>query len=181
MESDRHSLPSACCDGGPHLLLPRNLVPYWNGVAGAVGADFAGTDYGRACASPEPASIIGVASGQGLVVAGSPPFTYWLGHAGDMSGDLVVPQYWTIDFDASHLREAVAQARGLVDLGILFENESEDCVLLAASDSGPDWVYGVSSVRLRLGRYRVFAGESSLGQDLEVEILRLIESEAPAV
>jgi len=164
------ALPSAVCDGGPHIVVPADLASGWRGAIGA------GTDYSRACDVAEPVGIISVGRGCALVIGGSPPFTYWVSEEpGFSSGALVVPRSWASDFTASQLRTVCEQtpASGFRDLGLVFQNESSKCLLFAACDAGPEWVYGYSRFPLARGCYRVLFAEAHLGQSLEVSIIRL--------
>lgn len=173
MSDSVEELPSAVCDGGPHIVVPADLVAEWHGAGGG------GADYSRACEVPEPAGIIAVGLGSALVVAGSPAFTYWIADRQPSSSALVVPRSWAIDFAAAHLRAVCDRtpASSFHDLGLVFHNESSECILFAASDAGPEWVYGYSRLSLARGRYRVLFAESRLGQELEVSIIRLANAE----
>lgn len=173
------SLPSASCDGGPHLLLPKDLVEEWHGTEGAQGDDFTGTDYGRACEIYEPISLLRVGSGNGLLVGDSPPFTYWVAHSDGAGGDLVVPTYWTEEFTDLDLQNACGGApdSALTDVRLVFEHSSSSCLLFGACDAGPDWVYGFAEVSLPAGSYGVRSGEVDAAPDLRLQVFRLLKQQ----
>jgi hypothetical protein len=118
-----------------------------------------------------------VGSGEALVIAGSPPMTYWLPGRNGALGELIIPIAWNIEFNAPHLRAVSDQATesDFRDLGITFRNGSTECLLVAACDSGPNWVYGVAPVALAYGQYRVRFAEV-MNDDLQVKILRFVRA-----
>jgi hypothetical protein len=54
-----------CNDGGPVLVIPADLVPYWSGAAGPGEHD----DYERACAVTEFPGVLEVGPGRALVLS----------------------------------------------------------------------------------------------------------------
>src|SRR5687767_149537 len=79
-------------DGGPLIILPRELLGYWEGsdppsngrvietTADGCLEEFAGTDYARACAAGGWISIIPVGPGHGIVLGAEEDFhgVHWL-------------------------------------------------------------------------------------------------------
>ena len=78
-DSAEFSVPYAN-DGGPLIILPRELLPYWQGsdkpshgwvittgLADTLG-QLAGTDYARACAAGGTMATVSVRSGHGIVL-----------------------------------------------------------------------------------------------------------------
>jgi len=175
MTEGRDRLPLAICDGGPHLFIPWDLVSQWRGADGGLLPDFADTDYGRACLVSGPAGLLQVGPGQGLVIAGSPAFTYWVGAPNRPGGDLVTPRSWTFDFTNSQIREACGDAvpKRFRDLDLVLLNPSHGCCLFAACDRAPDRVYATSWVPLARGSYRVFAAEVEWPAGLQLQLIRL--------
>jgi hypothetical protein len=69
-------------DGGPLIVLPRELLPCWEGgdkpTDGRIietewdfrAPDFAGTDYARACSARDPVDVLEVGDGRGIAVGG---------------------------------------------------------------------------------------------------------------
>jgi hypothetical protein len=68
-------------DGGPLIVLPRELLRFWKGGEGPpVSEEFPfGAYYARACAAPYPAALVEVGPGVGLVLG---------------SEDIVFPAHW---------------------------------------------------------------------------------------
>ena len=74
--------------GGPLLLLPQNLMPYWKGIESPddgreIEATFrwdkqaGASDYDRACDIQDYTGIIRIGSGEGLVLGEEPFATTW--------------------------------------------------------------------------------------------------------
>src|SRR4051794_35201939 len=73
-------------DGGPLIILPRELLPSWEGADKPSGrrvittkadewlGEFAGTDYARACAAGGWVSTIPVGAGHGIVLGAEDDF-----------------------------------------------------------------------------------------------------------
>src|SRR5688572_8042554 len=92
------------CDGGPHLLLPTELVDAWEGTqppsdGRVVSARFrysmdpraTATDYDLACDVEGVLALIPVGAGQGLVLGGEVPMSTWLPLPNETGIDLLVP------------------------------------------------------------------------------------------
>src|SRR5690349_12881282 len=62
------------CDGGPHLVLPKELSSQWKGAGSILAAVSASSDYGRACAATISSNMafITVGKGKAIVLAGPP-------------------------------------------------------------------------------------------------------------
>src|SRR3954447_25257107 len=84
-------------DGGPLLVLPVELLPYWEGADEPADGhiiqtplddqlgELAGTDYARACASGSVIAMIAVGPGHGIVLGAGGTEAYgvqWLRLAG---------------------------------------------------------------------------------------------------
>ena len=61
-------------------------------------------------------------------------------------------------------------------LSMLFHNPCSACLLFAASDSGPDWVFGAATVPLPSGVYEVSAASGRFLRGLELQLIRLTVS-----
>ena len=86
--------------GGPLLLLPQDLLGFWEGVNTPpnfrnVSAEFrwneggAATDYDRACDVKDCVGLIDVGPGQGLVLGDEPLATTWISSPNGSGGILV--------------------------------------------------------------------------------------------
>lgn len=62
--------------GGPLIVLPTTLLPFWRGADGVFPE--ADDDYGRACAVNDFAAVICVGEGQALVLGDEPAMTCYL-------------------------------------------------------------------------------------------------------
>jgi immunity protein 21 of polymorphic toxin system len=128
-------------DGGPLIVLPRDLLPFWHGTDGLpVSEDFPfGPDYARACEADYPASLIDVGPAAGLVIGaqdivfparwlrlpeGEPVLVGW--EYGDDGADTaLVERLMGSDLDWACLPGSMALRSG-------------DLVLLHAASSGRD-------------------------------------------
>jgi hypothetical protein len=93
-------------NGGPLLLLARDLLPFWSGIrpSNVSAADFDNVydydfdcDYNRACEVKDYLGLIEVASGTGLVLGGEPLSTTWWQIHDDLKLGLLVRWMWADD------------------------------------------------------------------------------------
>jgi hypothetical protein len=82
------------CDGGPHLVLPRELGGRWKAASSGLAALNSSSDYGRACASVtnRRMALIPVGSGKAMVLA-NPPLSSW-GHSPEGWIDIYDLEAW---------------------------------------------------------------------------------------
>lgn len=163
-ETFQHSEPTFSTwfanDGGPLIVLPRELLAYWDGtdppsdgriiIPRNSGFDFAGTDYGRACDAEAEgwATVLAVGPGFGVVVGAQDDAqgVFWLRFAETPGAILIIPIAAEEDSD----RLLVDEIRQLSDEDWLMvcaplRVESNELVLLHAANSGPevvDWQSG---------------------------------------
>lgn len=171
-------------DGGPLLVLPRELLSHWNGINGTpVSHDFPfGADYARACEAAYPAELIRVGPGVGLAL-GAQDIIYpahWLRLPEEPGALLVGWAYGDDESNSSlvkYLRtESPAWSRlplrmSLIDGGmILFHagTAGEDVAEAAGSGEGQAVIGDGIPIRLGAGDYAIDVLEVGgvLGRDL---------------
>ena len=184
--------------GGPHLLLPAELLGAWEGVkkpsfGRIVRAIFRftmdpaspATDYDRACDVNDLLGLIPVGDGHALVLGGDEvPMSTWIAHPDGRGGDIVILMQWA---DDARVARQIAVTPTVPDeqfdaTGLDFHLRGDDAVLLPASDSGPNWVDGCLRCALPAGRYAVTTaeltrdgnGDGDIGEILRVHRLRAI-------
>ena len=187
MTASRSELPWVCCDGGPHLLLPTELVRVWEGTAvpsaGRVvharfryGGDPAApaTDYDLACDIEGALGVIPVGSGFGLVLGDEVPMSTWLPSPHGTGVDLIIPLAWGALTDGV-LRRVSRQVlpESFIDTGLTLDIGSAGATLLPACDSPRVWVYGCVEIPLTPGRYGVASCDYDLEPDHLIRIHRL--------
>jgi hypothetical protein len=186
----RRTLPFAICDGGPHLLLPVELVDAWEGVnppsngrevkaISLFGDGRPATDYDVACSVEGDVGLIPVGSGHGLIIGSAPPMTYWVGAEGALGGDLVVPLYWG-DLGDENIRRGSreAPADAFQNTGLRLCVGTAGLELFSACDSPPSWVYGHAHIQVVVANYGVLVAEHHLEEDLAFRLIRLTIQQA---
>lgn len=163
-------------DGGPHLVLPKELAKRWSGVTSwnpAAPLD-PKSDYGRACAvaSQLRLGLIDVGSGHAMVLP-DPPMSAW-GHSPESWVDIYVLKGWNdMNLDALIQRAvAAAPTKKMTDRGLQLTLKEPGLLLLAATDSPSESAYGVHSIPIETGTYRILEGTYKAAAD-EVLIYRL--------
>jgi len=161
------------CDGGPHLLLPAELVAAWEGTSPPSGGRIVNsrfrytmdpaspaTDYDLACDVEEELGLIPVETGEGLVIDEDVPMSTWVPGANVPGGDLVVRVWGAEPGDEWIVRVCrEAPLHLLCDTGLTFSVGDEGLLLFPACDSAPDRIYGFLRVPLPRGQYRVLRVE----------------------
>ena len=146
MTAPRSELRWVSCDGGPHLLLPTELVRVWEGTAvpsaGRVvharfryGGDPAapGTDYDLACDVEGALGVIPVGAGFGLVLGDEVPMSTWLPLPDGTGVDLIVPLEWGALTDGAFRRVSRhVLPESLIDTGLTLDIGSAGATLLPA-------------------------------------------------
>jgi hypothetical protein len=189
----QRTLPFAVCDGGPHLLLPAELLGDWNGgdrpswlrdtnaptkdnlVFDTSDFDFEGTDYDRACSVEGELGLIPVGVGHGLVIGDGPRTTYWVAANADLGGDLVIPLYSVHDSSDETIRRISTQVptQDFQNTQLRLSVGPAGLELLAACDSAPSWVYGHAHLDVVSGSYCVLLAEIKPQGNGAFRIIRL--------
>jgi hypothetical protein len=177
------------CDGGPHLLLPTELVPFWEGVNEPFGGRVVharfrascdksapATDYDLACDVEGYLGIIPVGNGFGLVIGDVVPMSTWIPSGPIRGGFVAVPEYWDIEL-ASFFPRINAAVNELFEddfapTGFSLTTRTDGFTLLAACDNGPKWVYSTVSIPLEANTYEVSATRC-VAPDFEARVYRL--------
>lgn len=166
----KSKLKWACCDGGPHLLLPGELLPAWEGInppsnGRVVNATFRftgepdspATDYDLACDVQGVVGLIPVGKGQGLVIGGDEvPMSTWIEASDKSGGFVVIPLEWG-DLTDDIVTNTPAKVPGeeFEDTGLEVRVEGRGLVLFAACDSSDAWVYACVEIPILPGIYKV--------------------------
>jgi hypothetical protein len=178
------------CDGGPHLLLPTELVPIWEGVrepssGRVVHARFRSsrnksapaTDYDLACDVEGELGIIPVGAGFGLVIGLAVPSSTWIPLTQHCGGFVVVPMYWSSATAYRDGRADVAMTEfvenDFVTTEFVMTTQSGSFTLFAACDSGPGWIYSKVAISLAAGTYSV-SKANYVAADYEARVYRLL-------
>jgi hypothetical protein len=162
------------CDGGPHLLLPREVASMWSGTSAPPGrivnarfrwsADPSSpaSDYDAACDVSELVGLVPVGEGLGLVLGDEVPMSTWVEADPFTGGLLVVPMAWP-DPGMPHERLLAAvrsvNPSSYVDTGLRLPAPSGNLVLCAAADAGPQWFYPTVDVHAPPGTLEVLSAE----------------------
>lgn len=140
-------------DGGPLIVLPRELLPFWEGADKRSGGrviaaeadeglgEFAGTDYARACAAGGWVSTIAVGDGHGLILGADEDFqgVRWLRLAEFPGIMLILPIYAEEDTQqvlVMALRRTLDE--GWREVFPAFQVASGELVLLHAANTGEE-------------------------------------------
>lgn len=82
-------------EGGPLILLERNIASYWKGHDGSGTGERLSTDYERACEIEDYLGFLPVGPGEALVLNDEPMQTAWM-RLGDTLG-IVIRWEWAED------------------------------------------------------------------------------------
>lgn len=162
------------CDGGPHLVLPKELSAQWKGVSVLGGITIAG-DYARACkaVANQRMALISVGRGEAIVLA-DPPLSSW-GHSPEGWIDIYDLQAWAdtnIDAMIKRAVEATPTA-AMRDTGKVMTLKSKGLILLYAGDRPGSTAYGEYAIPLEHGNYRILEGHYKPTPTEEVYLYRL--------
>ena len=124
------------CDGGPHLVLPKEFGHQWMGTDSVLTAANPSSDYSRACAAiaNQRMALISVGSGQAMVLA-DPPFSSW-GHSPEGWIDIYHLEAWSDTNTDALLKRAVAATPtgAMTDKGMTITLNKAGLILLFAGD-----------------------------------------------
>jgi immunity protein 21 of polymorphic toxin system len=150
--------------GGPHLLLPEELLPYWHGTDGwhdhRDPSDR--SDYARACRVNGWLGVIPCHTGHALVLSGDDGDIAWVPGIHQSSGLLL---QWIAARDEDHIAETLdePQLASILDHSaaeqVDFSTSPLGLLRLFDSSERGDMIQGASeTIRLSPGRYRIHAG-----------------------
>ncbi len=163
------------CDGGPHLVLPKELSRQWKGAGSVLAALSPASDYGRACAAVtnQHMALIPVGSGQAMVLAG-PPLSAW-GRSPEGWIDIYYLEAWA-DTNADALLKRVVSGTptsAMTDTGKVITLTQAGLILLFAGDKPGSAAYGEYAIPIDSGSYRILEGHYKVGAIEEVYVYRL--------
>ena len=163
------------CDGGPHLVLPKELSRQWQGVGPLLGALSSSGDYGRACAATTNGQMTLISVGQGqAMVLDNPPMSAW-GHSPEGWVDIYFLAAWA-DTNTDLLLKRAVQATptsAMVDTGKKWALTQPGMVLLFAGDKPGDTAFGENPIPIEPGSFRILEGHYKGGSNEEIYIYRL--------
>lgn len=148
------------CDGGPHLVLPKELSSQWKGAGSMLAALNPKSDYGRAVAATanQRMALIPVGSGQAMVLD-NPPLSSW-GHS---------PEGWIDIYDLEGLRDRNVDAMlkravdatptaSMTGAGKTMTLAQPGLILLFAGETPGRTAYGQFDIPLGAGSYQILEG-----------------------
>jgi len=163
------------CDGGPHLVLPKELSLKWKGTGSLLGALTLAGDYGRACAATatQKMALIPVGSGQAMVLA-NPPLSAW-GHSPEGWIDIYYLEAWADTNTDALLKRAVAATptSAMNDSGKVMTLSESGLILLFAGDKPGSTAYGECPIPIESGSYRILEGHYKGDTNEEIYVYRL--------
>lgn len=163
------------CDGGPHLVLPKELSKNWKGTGSLLGLINPLSDYKKACdaVANQQMALIAVGSGQAMVLA-DPPLSAW-GRSPEGWIDIYYLNAWADTNTDAMLKRAVAAipTSTMTDTRKTMTLKESGLILLFAGDSPGNTAYGENAIPITPGTYRILAGHYKAGATEEVYIYRL--------
>jgi hypothetical protein len=163
------------CDGGPHLVLPKELSKNWKGTGSILGAINPFSDYRKACdaVSSQQMALISVGAGQAMVLA-DPPLSAW-GRSPEGWIDIYYLNAWADTNTDAMIKRAVAvtPTSAMTDTGKPMTLKESGLILLFAGDSPGNTAYGENAIPIAPGTYRILEGHYKAGTTEEIFIYRL--------
>jgi|GEM_PF-2362004 len=163
------------CDGGPHLVLPRELSRQWKGAGSFLAVLSRSGDYGRACAAVtnQHMALIPVGTGQAMVLA-DPPLSAW-GRSPEGWIDIYYLEAWPDTNTDAMIKRAVAATptKAMTDTGKVMSLKEAGLILLFAGDKPGSTAYGEYAIPIEPGTYRILEGHYQTGKSEEVYVYRL--------
>jgi hypothetical protein len=163
------------CDGGPHLVLPKELSRRWEGAGSVLAALSPSSDYGRACAAVarQEMALIPVGSGLAMVLA-DPPLSAW-GHSPEGWLDIYRLGAWADTNIDAMIKRAVAATptSAMTDTGKVMTLVEPGLILLFAGDKPGSTAYGEHAIPIGPGSYRILEGHYQTGVPEDVRVFRL--------
>ncbi|MDD5139649.1 MAG: Imm21 family immunity protein [Verrucomicrobiales bacterium] len=162
-------------DGGPHLVLPKELSGKWKGSSGFFFLLSSKNDYARACAATtnQLMALLPVGTGQAIVL-GNPPLSAW-GHSPEGWIDIYNLQAWADTNTDALIKHAVTNTptNGMKDSGKAIKLNQPGLVLLFAGDKPGNTAYGEHAIPIDAGSYRILEGHYKPQTNEEIFIYRL--------
>jgi hypothetical protein len=162
------------CDGGPHLILPKELSQQWKGAGSIAGVLNPKSDYGRACAATANArmALIPVGSGQAMVFD-NPPLSSW-GHSPEGWIDIYYLEAWPDTNIDAMLKRAIVSlpTDAMSDTGKVMTLTQPGLILLFAGDKPGGTAYGEYALPIDSGSYQILEGHYKAAAAEEVYIYR---------
>ncbi len=163
------------CDGGPHLVLPKELSQQWKDASSYFAVLSPSSDYGRACAATatQKMALIPVGSGQAMVLA-NPPLSAW-GHSPEGWVDIYYLEAWADTNTDVLLKRAIAATPTSVmtDTGKVMTLNESGLILLFAGDKPGHTAFGELPIPIEPGNYRILEGHYIGGTNEEIYVYRL--------
>lgn len=163
------------CDGGPHLVLPKELGRQWKGAGSVLAALNPFSDYGKACAAVanQRMAFISVGNGQAMVLA-DPPLSAW-GRSPESWVDIYYLEAWADTNTDTMIKRAVSATptTAMADTGKVMILKEAGLILLFAGDTPGNTAYGESAIPINPGSYRILEGHYKSGTKEEMFIYRL--------
>ncbi len=163
------------CDGGPHLVLPKELSRQWKGAGSMMAVLNPSSDYGRACAATvnQRMALVPVGSGQAMALA-SPPLSAW-GHSPEGWIDIYDLEAWPdLNTDAMLKRAAAGTSTsGMTNKGRMLTLTQPSLILLFAGDRPGSTAYGEYAIPIDAGSYQILEGHYKAATNEEVYVYRL--------
>jgi hypothetical protein len=163
------------CDGGPHLVLPKELSGQWKGAPSVSAVLSPTSDYGRACAATtnQHMPLIPVGNGQAMVLA-NPPLSAWE-RSPEGWIDIYYLEAWADTNTDAMLKRAVAATptSAMTNIGKVMTLAHAGMTLLFAGETLGSTAYGQYSIPIDPGSYRVLEGHYKSSAKEEAYIYRL--------
>ena len=163
------------CDGGPHLVLPKELSAKWSGGGSMLGLLSSANDYRRACTATatQNMTVISVGLGHAMVMA-NPPLSAW-GHSPEGWIDIYDLQGWRDTNTDTVIKRAVAATptSTMTNTGHALSLTQPGLLLLFAGDKAGNTAYGEHAIPAGPGAYQILEGHYKTGAVEEVYIYRL--------
>jgi Immunity protein 21 len=162
-------------DGGPHLVLPKELSGKWKGSSGFLFLLSSKNDYSRACAATtnQMMALLPVGTGQAIVL-GNPPLSAW-GHSPEGWVDIYNLQAWADTNIDALIKCAVSNTptSEMKDTGKIIKLNQPGLILLFAGDKPGNTAYGEHDIPIDAGGYRILEGHYNPQTNEEIFIYRL--------
>lgn len=162
------------CDGGPHLVLPKELSPKWKGASSILSVFNPFGDYKKACdaVSNQQMALISVGGGQAMVLA-DPPLSAW-GHSPEGWVDIYYLNNWPDTNTDAVIKRAITTTptSAMADTGKKMTLKEAGLILLFAGDTPGSTAYGEFPIPLASGTYQILEGHYKPSDTEEVFIYR---------